>query len=208
MAVARNPKTLQVVDLSALKLETKLMEKEVTDNQKEIKRSISSIGRPIELPKKSAKRFEETFGKKKEKTAVKIVIATFVIIFIFLLFLQPSLFFVTTNDQTTLQNFSQREVKNVKIYSANGIFDLFSLTSKPPILQKDIIYAKESVQIDYNKIAVLIAFADRQLPAIGTIIPLEDFGQSTTINNTNEDNNAGLYKGLKGQIPASDENGG
>ncbi len=208
MVAARNPKTLQVVDLSALKLETRLMEKEVTDNQKEIKKSISSIGRPIELPKKSAKRFEDTFGKKKEKTAIKIVMATFVILFVFLLFLQPSLFFVTTSDQTILQNLSQREIKNVKIYSANSIFDLLTLTKNPPIVQRDIIYAKENLSISYNKTAVLIAFADRQLPAIGTIIPLEDFGQSATINNTNNDSNTGLYKGLKGQIPASDENGG
>ncbi|MFA6064528.1 MAG: hypothetical protein WCW44_05570 [archaeon] len=204
MPQARNPKTLQFVDLSELKLETKLKEKEVTNNQKEIRKSINAIGKPVELPKKSEKRFEDLFGKKKEKTAIKIVITAFVILFLFLLFLQPSLYFYNTNDNTILANLSDRELTNVKVYSANTLFDLFSLTSKPPILQKANMLRKEEIKMDFRTTTVLIAFADRQLPAIGTIITQEDFNQNTTINNTNTDSNAGIYRGLQGQIPTSD----
>jgi len=197
-------KTLQTMDLPELRKETKTAKKEITQNQKEITKSLKSIGKPIELPKKSTSRYAERFGKKDEKTAIKILIATFAIVFVFLLFAQPSIFFVNSQKGTILENFSEREIKNLKIYSSNTIFDLIFMFNKNPVFEKEIVSPREQIALESNETSILIAFADRQLPAIGSIIFPEDYYQTKSINTSNTDNNTGLYKGLRQQIEASD----
>lgn len=172
---------MEVLELSSLKAENKAKGKQILEQKKEIDDAIKNA-KNSPLPKKTLQRFDREFGKQKEKNAFKTAMVLFAVAIIISFILQPSIFFVKNGDALLLSNYSQREIKNVSIYSFN---DLISGNDKPLFfIQK--LQPKTTLPMANKETAVLIAFADRQLPAIGVYtLPKQ---------NINNDGNVTKYK--------------
>jgi len=179
----------QIPDLSTLQTEAKIREKNLGEQKKEIDKAIKNA-RENPLPQKTQARFDREFGKTKEKNAFKTVIVLFAVAIIITFFMQPSLFFIETNNQLNLVNYSQREIKNVSIYSLNEYIN----GNSKPIFRLQKLPAKATLPMMNNEVTILVAFAERQMPAIG-VYSLEN----QNFNNSG-DNNYKTQQTLKDMI--------
>lgn len=189
---------LEVMEINTLKIEERVSEKHVATRQKEINKNLDDFKKEIALPTKTNQRYYETFGKNDEKIALKATIAAFIAAFLFLLFIQPSILFVNTDDQLKVVNYSERELKNLKVYEISDLLEIFSKNKEIVVLQ-DKVAPNEEIIIPIKETSLFIAFADRQIPAIGSVILPETY-QTNNINKQEADNNTGIYKGIKGQM--------
>lgn len=178
---------MEKLSLSTLKAENRTKEKDLVDQKKEIDKAIKSA-RENPLPTKTRQRFDREFGKQKEKDAFKTAMALFIVALAISFAIQPSIFFFKTGNGLFLANYSQRELDNVSVYSFND----FAAGNIKPVYFLQKLAPLSVMQVTNKETTVLVAFADRQMPAIGVYTP--DSNQN--INNLVAANN---YK--TGQTP-------
>jgi hypothetical protein len=191
---------LQEIDLDDLKIEAKTTHIEIQKKQKELNKMVENIDKgPIQLPKKTLQRYEKNFGKTVEKNAFKLVFAAFIIAFIFSFFMQPSIIFSNNKDEIMLVNLAGRNVKNIEVYDFGELANVLSQNAKTPVTTKLSLAPGEALSVPTTKTTIFIAFAERQLPAVGTIYKYSPGKANTNINNSKNDINSGLYSGLHNQ---------
>jgi hypothetical protein len=177
---------MQLMELSTLKAQNKVNEKEITTQKKEIDKSITDA-KKSPLPKNTLARFDREFGKAKEKNAYKTAIVLFFVAILLSFFIQPSIFFVKDQNDLKLINYTQREIKNLSIYSFNDL----ARGQNKPVFFIEKLYPHTVLPIVSKETTVFLAFADRQMPAIGVF--------TLSNQNINNDGNANNYK--TGQTP-------
>ncbi|MEI7961697.1 MAG: hypothetical protein WCI04_05165 [archaeon] len=153
---------MQATEFAMLKAQDKINEKNITAQKKETDKSISSA-KDFQLPIKTQQRFDREFGKAKEKNAYKTAMAIFFVAIVFAFFMQPSIFFIKNGNNLDLINYSKRELKNVSIYSFNDIVK----GETKPMLFIEKFNPKTVLPIEGKETTAFLAFAERQMPAIG-----------------------------------------
>ena len=103
--------------ISEARQESKIAAKSVREKQKELDKAIKDFSKAPALPEKTSKRYEDFFGKEREKKAFRGVAIIIALLIIITLFFQPSIFFFSDQGQIKLQNLSGREVRNVAVYN-------------------------------------------------------------------------------------------
>ena len=196
---------IEVLMLSSLKAENKAKEKHISEQKKEIDKAINSA-KENPLPKKTMQRFDREFSKQKEKNAFKTTVVLFFVAIIITSVLQPSIFFIKSGNELKLVNYSQRELRNVSVYS----FNEFARGTTKPALFFERLDPKTSLPIINKETTVFVAFAERQMPAIG-VYTLES---NQNINNAENSNTyrtqktpQEIYDELSGKNKAGDGNG-
>jgi hypothetical protein len=189
------------MEVKELKIINRTADKEVLERQKEINQSMRTLNKTIVLPEKTAQRYEELFGKQKQKTAIKITILFFTLALTLGFFLQPSIFLVTQGEEIKITNLSQREIKNINIYTSEQFFSLLLGNNTAPTLKLAKLNPRQEMFIPTQRTTVFFAFAERQLPAVGAVQKLLEEYNTQNINKQENDNNSGLYRTLKQNIP-------
>ncbi len=173
--------------LSELRKKTMDKEKTIEDSHKQIHTAIKSAA----LPRKSSERYDKQFGKKNERRAYKWAIALFCIAIVITFFAQPSIVFTTSGSALLLKNYSGREITNVTVFTSD---DLLS-SQKTPYAVFDSIKPFEEKEIKSDKVRMLIALSDRQLPAVG-VAPISD----QNINNDKNSNTPASLNDIYNQV--------
>jgi len=151
--------------LSELKLESKVAAKTVLDKQKELDKAIKDFSKAPALPEKTSKRYEDFFGREREKKAFRGVAIIIALLIIITLFFQPSIFFFSDQGQIKLQNLSGREVTNVAVYNFKDLGD-FLAGKAIPVTSKATLTSKETLLVNPTENTILFAVADRQMIAV------------------------------------------
>lgn len=175
---------ITAIEVGKLKAQAKISEKNLATQKKQITTAIKDARTP--LPIRTMERYERDFSRMKEKRAFKVTATLVLVAIIVSFFMQPSIFFIKSNNGLELINYSERKISNIKIYSFNEIVK----GNNTPLLNFAEMPGKAFLPIEYPETTVFIAIADRQMPAIGTYIP------NANINN-GENNNSKTGKTLK-----------
>jgi len=179
-----------IPSLNELRKKTNETEKTIQDQHKQIDTAIKYAS----LPRKSAERYDKQFGKKNERSAYKWAITLFCIAILITLFAQPSIVFYTSGDKLVLKNYSGRTINDVNIYTSDDIFS----NQKTPYMTFKEILPFEQKEITSDKVRMLLAFSNRQLPAIG-VTPISDQNINNDKNSNNAVNLNDIYNQVKGE---------
>lgn len=153
---------IEVVPLTQLQIEANTMDKEIKQQAKQINKAIDNATK-FSLPRETLERYNKQFNRKDEKKAFKTVFVIFLISLAILLFFQPSIFFTQSDWQLSLENFSNRRINNISIYSLEDIMK----NKIWPVKKIPYIEPNQKIVLDLPKENFYIAFSDRQLPTLG-----------------------------------------
>jgi hypothetical protein len=117
-------------------------------------------------------RFEKKFGENKTKGIIKTMIVFFGIIFVILLFFQPSILVNTENKELVIFNAAERHVKNVSVFNLAS-FSQIIFGEEEPLFEKDFLQGKETISFSPETGGVFLITAERQLPMFAVLVSEE-----------------------------------
>lgn len=168
VAHGENLASLEEIELPDLKKIRAISERKVINKQKEIDAAIDEFSKGVKLPKEVVERFEKTFGRGTTKKAVRRTIFFFALVFLLLLFFQPSMLTASTQTELKITNLSERQINNVAVYDLGELPKLFS-GGVTPICEKNTLDGKEELVVEVGREGIFLVTAERQLPAIGLV---------------------------------------
>ncbi|MDD3159742.1 MAG: hypothetical protein PHQ98_02125 [Candidatus ainarchaeum sp.] len=108
------------------------------------------------IPYSVVKRYEEQFGKKKLKKAIKFFIISFIFIFLILNLRFGLMQEIDNNNQIKITNMTTEKITNLSIIRLSDLNQVF---------YKDILNKKESIIFDQNK-GLYLVFSNKFIPII------------------------------------------